>query len=110
FKTGTAENVRGVLTDKSRLTGVHAVRENGQAMRLSDGWYSPCKPCEDDPQAPLTWQLRAREVINDEVEQNVIYHHAFLDFLGIPIFYTPYFSHPSPQVKRRSGFLTSSVL
>ena len=32
----------------------------------------------------------------------------FSSCAGVPIFYTPYFTHPDPTVKRRSGFLAPS--
>ena len=31
-----------------------------------------------------------------------------MEFFGTPVLYVPYFFHPSPKVKRRSGFLTPS--
>ena len=34
--------------------------------------------------------------------------NAFLELFGVPIAYTPYFSHPDPTVERRSGFLPPS--
>ena len=39
---------------------------------------------------------------------DVKYYDAFFDFNGKSIFYLPYFSHPSPLVKRKSGFLAPS--
>ena len=41
----------------------------------------------------------------------MIYHdHPILKLKGVPVFYTPYFSHPDPSVKRKSGFLTPSSI
>ena len=40
----------------------------------------------------------------------MVYHrNAVLKIKNIPVFYTPYFSHPDPSVKRKSGFLPPSV-
>ena len=39
----------------------------------------------------------------------IIHNHAFIKLRNIPVFYTPYFSHPDPTVKRKSGFLTPST-
>ena len=40
----------------------------------------------------------------------MVYHeHAVLKIRNIPVFYTPYFSHPDPSVSRKSGFLPSST-
>ena len=41
-------------------------------------------------------------------EQQVEYRDAWLEVFGVPVAYTPYFSHPDPTVKRRSGLLAPS--
>ena len=51
------------------------------------------------------WQIKAEEVVDDKELQIVEYHDAVMEIDGIPVFYTPYFSHPDPSVKRASGFL-----
>jgi LPS-assembly protein len=50
--------------------------------------------------------LTAEKVIYDREKQQFIYKNAKLRMKGIPVFFTPYFSHPSPEVKRKTGFLT----
>ena len=66
--------------------------------------FSPCPLCPDSSAPPL-WQISARRVIHDQVAQNVIYHHAFFYLGVVPVLYTPYFYHPYPTFKLRSGFL-----
>ena len=40
----------------------------------------------------------------------MVYHeHAVLKIRNIPVFYTPYFSHPDSTVSRKSGFLPAST-
>jgi len=65
--------------------------------------YTPCKVCEDKP-TPL-WRIRAARVTHDQARQQISYTKARLDMFGIPVLYTPYFSHPDPTVDRKSGFL-----
>ena len=69
--------------------------------------YTPCNVCQNKD--PL-WQLKAQKVTHYAKEQNVVYNNAFLEVLGVPVLYTPYFSHPDPTVKRRSGFLPPGIL
>jgi LPS-assembly protein len=45
----------------------------------------------------------------DEQDQRVYYKDAYLEFAGIPVLYTPYFSHPSPGADRKSGFLSPTI-
>jgi len=67
--------------------------------------YSPCRKCLG-PGDPPIWQLKAAKVIHNQAEKTIEYYNAYMEFAGIPVFYTPYFSHPDPTVKRKSGFLT----
>src|SRR5690606_22909364 len=52
------------------------------------------------------WQIKADRVVWDQGTQTVSYRNARLEFLGVPVAYTPFFSHPDPTVKRKSGLLT----
>ena len=57
---------------------------------------------------PPLIQLKAKKIIHDKKKLNVKYYDAFLDVAGKSILYLPYFSHPSPLVKRKKGFLPPS--
>ena len=52
-----------------------------------------------------TLKAKAKKIIHDKEELNVKYYDVFLDVKVQIVFYLPYFSHPSPIVKRKSGFL-----
>ena len=54
--------------------------------------------------APL-WQIKAIRVVHDQEDRTIEYSDAFLEMFGLPVLYTPYFSHPDPSVERKSGFL-----
>lgn len=41
-------------------------------------------------------------------DQTVYYRDVWLEAAGLPVFYTPYLSHPDPSVRRKSGFLPPS--
>ena len=110
LKEGVARNIRMLLSNGlSRLTAEDLKREDGNITTLDHATYTACKPCEDDPEAPPLWQLRASEVIHDQEEKEVRYWHARMEMWGVPVFYTPYLEHPDPTVKRQSGFLTPSA-
>jgi LPS-assembly protein len=108
LKEGIAYRIRMLLTDNSRLAAVAGRRTGGNRTDLRRGVFSPCKICEKHPDRPPLWRVRANRVIHDQVKHDIEYKDAFLDFAGIPVFYTPYLTHPDPTVKRRSGFLAPS--
>ncbi|MBY0431416.1 MAG: LPS assembly protein LptD, partial [Rhodospirillales bacterium] len=64
--------------------------------------------CKEDPSRALVWQIKARRVVHDQEAKDIEYRDARLEMFGVPVAYTPYFSHPDPTVKRRSGFLAPS--
>lgn len=106
FKNGIVENIRVRLTDDSRIAAVGGRRIGGTRTEMRKAVYSPCLKCPDNPALPPLWQIKAVKITHDRAARQVEYRDAFLEFLGIPIAYTPYFSHPDPTVKRRSGLLT----
>jgi len=103
---GVAENFRMLLADDSRLAAADGRRTEGRYTTLNRAVYSPCNLCPEDPTRPPIWQLKAREVLHDNVAKDVIYRDARLEIAGIPVAYTPYFAHPDPTVDRRTGFLS----
>lgn len=105
MKDGFIQQVSLILADNSRMIGNSAVRERGEVTTIDRAVYSPCNLCKDDPSRPPLWQIRAVRVTSDAVSKDIIYHDAFIDLFGVPLFYTPYFSMPDPSVDRRSGFL-----
>ena len=109
LKNGLIENFRAVLADRSRFAANRAQLVNDETLTMDRAVYSPCEPCQDDPTRPLLWQLKAVKVVHDKVGQVVEYEDAWLEFAGVPIAYTPYFSHPDPTVKRKSGLLPPRV-
>lgn len=103
FKTGVVRQFRARLEDNAAFAAAEARRVSETEIRLSKAVYSPCKVCEDS-ENPL-WQIKAENVTIDDVEQTVNYENARFEVWGVPIAYTPYFSHPTPNADRKSGLL-----
>ena len=51
-------------------------------------------------------QIKAEKVIHDKDDLSMKYYNSYIEFFGRPVFYTPYFSHVSPNVRRKKGFLS----
>lgn len=104
--------VRGIgmrMADNSAMAATSAVRRGENLTELNQAVYSPCKLCPEKGERTPAWQIRAKTVRHDKQAKRITYHNAFLDAFGVPVLYTPYFSHADPSVKRESGFLTPNV-
>ena len=104
---GTIREVKMILADESRLAARRIKQSPNKNKYFFYGVYSPCDVCKDNP-SPL-WQIKARKITHDAANQDVYYRDAFIQIKDIPVFYTPFMSHPDPTVKRRSGFLPPSL-
>jgi len=120
------KNMQGTLSDKSSIDGpiveidnnnstiiVTNNLENNNFFNLSQNHYTTCinknnskKKIND--RCP-DWSLSTSKTRHDSVKKMVYHNNAFIKIKNIPVFYTPYFSHPDPSVKRKSGFLTPST-
>lgn len=110
LRDGFIKDIRILMSDRSRMAGNTARRsDNGTRTELRHGVYSPCELCKDDPSHPPVWQIKADRIVDDKTKEVVEYYDATMEIDGIPVFYTPYLSHPDPSVKRASGFLPPTV-
>ena len=108
FKDGVLSDIRLLLSDRSRIAANGAKRTGGNITEFRKAVYSPCELCRDEPEKAPLWQLKAVKVVHDKTRKTIEYSDAWLELSGIPVFYTPYLSHPDPTVKRKSGFLAPS--
>ncbi|NQV98071.1 MAG: LPS-assembly protein LptD [Rhodospirillales bacterium] len=105
LKDGYILNIGIILQDRARIAGSSGTRTGGIKTDLNHAVYSPCNLCKDDPNRPPVWQIKAVKVSHDKKAKVIEYRDAWIEFFGFPVFYTPYFRHPDPTVKRRSGLL-----
>ncbi len=112
LKTGIVDNFRARLADNSVFAAREARRVSETVVKMKNGVYSPCKlpSCEEaraEGKSPL-WQMKARTITKDDAAQEVYYRDAWLEFYGVPLLYTPYLSHPTPDAEAKAGFLPPS--
>ena len=105
LQEGFIRDIRVLLSDRSRLAAVAGLRTGGNKTVFSKAVFSPCELCREDPTKAPLWQLKALKVEHDQEDQMIRYWDAWLEFSGVPVFYTPYLEHPDPTVKRKSGLL-----
>ena len=97
-----AKTLEIILKDTSKIRAKNGDK-NGNVFTLNNATYSPCK--EINCSMPL-WDLQAEEVIYDKDAKKFVYKNVKMRVKGFPVMFTPYFSHPSPEIKRKTGFLT----
>lgn len=100
---GRVEEPRALIAGGGRLAAVEGQRLDDRYNVLSKAVYSPCEVCEESP-TPL-WRVRARKVIHDQQTRDIVYQDATFEVGGVPVGYLPYFRHPDPSVRRRTGVL-----
>ena len=108
LKQGFVDQLGVLFADNSRLAARDAQRYEGRYLVADHGVYSACDVCREKPERAPLWQIRATRITHDNVAKDVIYRDAVVEMGGVPILYSPYFSHPDPTVKRRQGFLAPS--
>jgi LPS-assembly protein len=110
FRDGFIASLNVITTEGGRFTAQSAERRDGELLIFHRGAYTACTECALHRDKPPLWQIKATRIIHDRSDRTVYYENARLEFLGIPIAYVPFFFHPDPTVKRKTGFLTPSIL
>ena len=82
LKNGVIERIRVLLEDESRFAANSAVRRDGNKTRMKRAVYSPCRLCEENPEAPPLWQLKAERVEHDQEDRKIRYKDVFLEMWG----------------------------
>ncbi len=106
MKQAFAQNIGVLFPDNSRMAARVSQRYDERYTVADQAMYTACNVCREHPEQEPLWQMRAGTITHDNVEHEIYYHDATVDFAGVPIAYTPYMSAPDPTVKRRQGFLS----
>ena len=108
FKTGFAEHVQALLTNNVTITAQYAQRFDGEITVYEHATYTACKDCTTRSGHAL-WQIVADRATHDNITHDIYYVNPKLQVNGVTIAASPYFTHPDPSVKRRSGWLLPDV-
>jgi LPS-assembly protein len=109
YRDGFVDSLRLDAPDQTRMAAARAERSSGNFTVFHNGVYTACAPCKDDPKKPPLWQVKAARIIHDQTEKMIYFEDARIEFFGRPLAWLPYFSAPDPTVKRKTGFLMSSI-
>jgi len=130
---GTGENMfahlasntylEGEIANINNLTGIILVKNSAEPKNIFDKLFSIFKKKNNHYtnciNTSLTnkninercpdWSVTTTKSKHDQKTKTVHHENAIIKIRNIPVFYTPYFSHPDPSVKRKSGILTPST-
>lgn len=104
LKDGYIKKLRSVLADGSRITAEEGQKTGGKTV-MKNASYTPCEECQAHPEKPVLWQIIADEVSHNKDEHEIEYKNAKFEIHGVPVLYTPYFSHTDGTIKQKNGFL-----
>lgn len=102
---GALENIKVVMRDESRVWAKRMRMLDNKDKVVYNASYTPCDCCTDNTEKEPLWKISADKITHDADKQDIYYKNAYLKIKDVPVFYTPFLSHPDPDVKRRSGFL-----
>ncbi len=108
FSEVNGGNIKIRLKDNARIVGSNFIRINN-INAISNGQYTPCNENNYLIKNCPGWKLKAKSVFHDQKSKTIHYDHSVLYLLNIPVLYTPYFSHPDPSVKKKTGFLAPTI-
>ena len=129
---GVGENLVATLKDKSSIESERAEFDNnlktlifGENKKLNfferlrnlfKNKNTTYTSCENKEKTPKTiedrcpaWSIASQTNIHDQNEKMLYHYNTLIKIKNVPVFYTPYFAHPDPSVKRKSGFLTPLI-
>ena len=104
-----AEDVTVVEDAEYRVLDAHAhgaasriILSGSDILKAADARYTTCNP--DD----VVWVLEADNIRLDKGEDQGLARNVWVNFKGVPIFYSPYLTFPLSDA-RKSGFLAPSA-
>ena len=109
FSKASGTNTKIRLNDGSRIVGKSFIRTDSNINQINNAIYTPCLQKNYITENCPGWKLSANKVVHDAEKQNIYYEGATLSILNIPVLYSPFFSHPDPSVRKRSGLLMPSI-
>ena len=114
LRAGFARAFAAQLPINQKLTAKFAadvaIRRSETVEELDRAIFTPCQICAANGSAVTpTWGIQADRIIEDRQRHLVYYKNATIRIKGLPVFYTPFLSHPDPDSPRASGLLIPQI-
>ena len=95
-------NFFGDENNDPMLKGKSAISDNKETI-IQKAVFSTCNT---DNKSCRGWEIQTDEFKHNKIDKLFEYKNSWLKVFNQRIFFLPYFNHPDPSVKRKSGFLT----
>ncbi|KAJ04740.1 LPS-assembly protein LptD [Sulfitobacter mediterraneus] len=107
LRSGLLLSARLILNQQLQLAAQQINQVDGRYSQLYKASVTSCRICQDG--RPPLWQIRARRIVHDKVEQQLYFDEAQFRILNVPVLYIPHLRLPDPKLKRATGFLAPSI-
>jgi LPS-assembly protein len=107
FRDAFIQSLSIVTADETRIVAARASRREGNVTEYERAKFTPCK---NEPGMPPLWCIGAARIIHDQNAATITYQDAQFELFGVPVLYLPWFQHPDPSVRQRTGFLAPSFI
>lgn len=108
LREGILTSARLMLDRQLQLAATEIARVDDRYTQLSNTVASSCDICNDGSR-PL-WEIRARRVIHDDLEQQLYFDRAQIRVMGVPVAYIPRLRLPASDNERATGILSPRLV
>lgn len=105
LREGFVNALRIETTERTFFASESGERRDGNVTTFNSGVYTACEPCEDRPDKPPIWRIKATKIIWNGEEKTIRFIRPRIELFGLPIAFFPVLEVPDHTVKRKSGFL-----
>ncbi len=105
LEKGNGTNLTYTFIDKSTAWAKKGTIIDKDHYEYKSANFTSCLICKGAKKITPLWQIVSRRTYVDQIEQRIYHTNSFFEVYGIPIAYTPYFSHPTPGADSKTGFL-----
>ncbi len=105
LRDGFINTLRVETSARTFFASESGERVEGNITTFNSGVYTACEPCEEKPDKPPIWRIRAARIIWNGKEKIVRFERTRFELFGFPIAYFRALELPDHTVKRKSGFL-----
>ncbi len=103
LQNGLLRGARLVMDQQVQLAANRIDRIGGRYTQLYQTAATSCRICNDG--APPLWQIRAKRVVHDQLEQQLYFDNAQVRIMGVPVLWLPRLRLPDPTLERATGVL-----
>ena len=104
-----AETLRSRYPDGSFFTAKDGDIKTKSVSIFDGSRFSACNCDFENGETPI-WDLRATSTRHSVETNTIIHRNVRMHIMNVPVGYLPYLAHPDWTVRRRSGFLTPTIL